>query len=157
MLKQRGNPEDPPLSKELSMSNRKLIAISALAITAAIPTLASAADFAAAPCLLREHRVTSVTPYRVEEHMGKATFTRLRGANVFILAEPGLTAEWLQLTLSRQIAEMRGPATMRDCALDVDDVRVQVDSAGTGFSVRLIAREPDKAEEVLRRARLLLG
>jgi len=43
------------------MSNRKLIAISALAITAAIPTLASAADFAAAPCLLGEHRVTSVT------------------------------------------------------------------------------------------------
>jgi len=139
------------------MSNRKLIAISALAITAAIPTLASAADFAAAPCLLGEHRVTSVTPYRVEEHIGKATFTRLQGANIFILAEPGLTAEWLQLTLSRQIAEMRGPATMRDCAFDVDDVGVQVDSTGTGFSVRLIARDTDKAEEVLRRARLLLG
>ena len=139
------------------MSNRKLIVISALAITAAIPTLASAADFAAAPCLLREHRVSAVTPYRVEEHIGKATFTRLRGANVFILAEPGLTAEWLQLTLSRHIAEMRGSATMRDCPFDVDDVGVQVDSAGTGFSVRLIARDTDKAEEVLRRAHLLLG
>src|SRR6266478_8833991 len=101
------------------MSARKLFAISALAITAAMPTLASAADSGAAPCLLGEHRVTSVTPYRVEEHIGKATFTLLRGANVFILAEPGLTAEWLQLTLSRQIAEMRRPATMRHCALDV--------------------------------------
>ena len=53
------------------MSIRKLFAISALAITAAMPTLASAADSGAAPCLLREHRVTSVTPYRVEEHIGK--------------------------------------------------------------------------------------
>jgi len=141
----------------MSMSARSLFAISVLAITAAVPTLASAAESGAAPCLLREHRVTSVTPYRVEEHIGKATFTRLRGANVFILAEPGLTAEWLQLTLGRHIAEMRGPATMRDCALDVDDVGVQVDSTGAGFSVRIIARDTGKAEEVLRRAHLLLG
>lgn len=138
------------------MSIRKLIAVAALAITATVPTLAAAADTGPAPCILREHRVTSVTPYRVEEHMGKVTFTRLRGANVFIRAERGLTAEYLRLTLIRHIAAMRGPATMRDCAFDVDAVRVEVDSYGAGFRVKLIARDTDKAEEVLRRARLLM-
>ncbi len=46
---------------------------------------------------------------------------------------------------------------MKDCALSANDVRVEIDSAGAGFSVRLIARDANRAEEVLRRARLLLG
>ncbi len=111
---------------------------------------------AAAPCLLKTHHITSVTPYRVDEHMGKATFSRLRGANVFVLAEPGLTKEWLQLTLARHLTEMRG-TTMKDCPLDLGDVTIAVDSAGTGFAVKIIARDTEKAEEVLRRAHLLLG
>jgi hypothetical protein len=36
-------------------------------------------------------------------------------------------------------------------------VAVRVESGGTGFRVRIIARDTDKAEEVLRRARLLLS
>jgi hypothetical protein len=107
--------------------------------------------------MLRAHRITSVTPYRVEERIGKNSVQRLRGAEVFVQAEPGLTAEWLQLTLARHIAQMRGPAAMPDCAFDVDDVAVRVESGGTGFRVRIIARDTDKAEEVLRRARLLLS
>jgi hypothetical protein len=45
--------------------------------------------------------------------------------------------------------------SMKDCALDVNDVKVRVDPAGTGFAVKLIARDASQAEEVLRRARLL--
>jgi hypothetical protein len=46
-------------------------------------------------------------------------------------------------------------ASMADCALEVKGVTVQVDSAGAGFDVKLIARDANQAEEVLRRARLL--
>jgi hypothetical protein len=69
-------------------------------------------------------------------------------------AEPGLTAQWLELTLARHIAQMHS-TSMKDCAFGVKDVKVQVDPAGTGFAVKLVARDSAQAEEVLRRARLL--
>ena len=111
----------------------------------------------AAICVLKTHRVLSVTPYFEDVHMGSgATTQRLRGASLFVLAEPGLTAEWLRLTLQRHLAEMR-TTTMRDCPLEVKDVTVTVESAGPGFAVKLIARDADQADEILRRAQLLIG
>jgi hypothetical protein len=145
-------------AKETIMLNRTIFA----AVLVAGAMLAPIASFAAAPpaappCVFQEHHVLSVTPYRVEERRIKSTFTRLGGAQLYVQAEPGLTAEWLRLEVARHRAQMHDPATMNDCALDVGNVRVEVNSAGPGFSVRLIAVDPNNAEEVLRRARLLLG
>lgn len=134
-----------------------VLAILVAVAAASVPAISSASAPASTDCLLREHRIASVTPYRVEERIGKNAVQRLRGAEVFVQAEPGLTAEWLQLTLARHIAQMRGPTAMPDCAFDVDEVAVRVESGGTGFRVRIIARDTDRAEEVLRRARLLLS
>ena len=100
--------------------------------------------------------MTSVVPYRTTEHVGKSAVQRMRGASVFVQAEEGLTAEWLQLTLQRHLAAMR-TSDMRDCAFDVENVRADVDSGGNGFWVRLIAPDTRSGEEVLRRARLLVG
>jgi hypothetical protein len=131
--------------------------LASLILAAAV--LAPAASFAApaekAPCILSAHRITSVTPYRVQQHAGRGVTTRLAGAQVFVQAEPGLTPEWLELQLARHITEMKAPAGMPNCALGVKDVSVKVDSAGTGFAVKLIARDSSQAEEVLRRAQLL--
>ena len=140
------------------MFNRKVLTVLVLAASTLAPMASYAAPPAAkaAPCILREHRITAVTPYRVEGYQGRAVAHELRGATVSVQAAPGLTAEWLQLTLSRHIAEMRGKADMKDCALDVSDVQVKVASSGAGFSVNLIAKDPAKAPEVLRRAQLLL-
>lgn len=134
------------------------------ALVLAATSFASTATFAdtspqpaaAAPCALTAYGVTSVTPYRVEERRGRAAFSRLGGANVYVRAEAGLTKEWLQLTLGRHVTAMHG-TTMRDCPLDLNDVIVSVDSAGAGFKVRIAARDEKNAEEVLRRAHLLLG
>jgi hypothetical protein len=143
--------------KEITMFNKKFLA----AVVLAGATLAPAASFAAnpssGPCILREHRITAVTPYRVQQHVGRGVTTRLAGAEVFIQAEPGLTPEWLQLKLTRHIAAMQGAGSMANCALDVKDVGIKVDSAGPGFAVKIFAKDPSKAEEVLRRARLLVG
>ena len=142
------------------MFNRKVLA----ALVLVGSTLAPMASYAAAPspakaapCILREHRITAVTPYRVQGHQGRVVVQELRGATVSVQAEPGLTAEWLQLTLGRHLAEMQGMGGMKDCAFDVKDVQVRVSSSGAGFSVNLIARDAAKAPEVLRRAQLLLG
>ena len=141
------------------MFNRKVLAALVLTATTLAPIASYAAPAAAkaAPCILREHRITAVTPYRVEGHQGRVVVHELRGATVSVQAEPGLTAEWLQLTLGRHLAEMQGISGMKDCAFDVNDVQVKVSSSGAGFLVNLIARDPAKAPEVLRRAQLLLG
>jgi len=140
--------------------NRNVFAALVLSASTLAPMASYAAPAAAtqsAPCILREHRITGVRPYRVEGHQGRIVVQELRGATVLVQAEPGLTAEWLQLTLQRHLAAMQGPQGMKDCAFDVSDVQVKVGSTGAGFSVNLIARDSSTAEEVLRRARLLVG
>jgi hypothetical protein len=110
-----------------------------------------------ASCEFQKHHVAAVTPSRVEESRLGTSVTRLGGADLYVRAEPGLTAEWLRLEIAQHLARMRAPGSMKDCALEGGNVRVEVKSAGAGFSVRLIAVDPNKAEEVLRRAQLLLG
>jgi hypothetical protein len=139
------------------MSIRTFVASVALAAATAVPTLAHAASPSRPPCILDEHHVVSVAPYQIEERSGHNTFQRVRGAQVFIAAEPGLTAEWLQLNLQRHVTAMQGPAAMPDCAFDLSNVRVEVTSAGSGFWVRLIAPDTKSGEEVLRRAQLLVS
>src|SRR5882672_9015272 len=138
---------------------RNLIAAVALSAAVISPAISQAAEAstARAPCILNQYRIGSVAPYNVEQHIGKNTLQSLRGAEIYVEAQPGLTAEWLQLNLSRHVTEMQGPATMRDCAFDLDSVHVDVSSAGSGFLVRLIAPDSKTGQEVLRRAQLLVS
>lgn len=137
---------------------RKLFAAAALTTSMVVPTVALAAEpTAPAGCVLGGYQITSVTPYRVEEHVVRAlSVRRLRGAEVRVQAQPGLTAEWLQLILQQRLGEAKR-GDIHDCILETDVRRVEVDPAGTGFIVRLIAKDTKKAEEVLRRARVLAG
>jgi hypothetical protein len=135
---------------------RKFIVSAALAATTVLPAVALAAPTKAPPCILSEHTIVSVVPYKVEEHIAKNVVQRVRGAQVYLQAEPGLTPEWLQLNFERHLAAMQGPAAMPDCAFDLAKVRVEVTSAGSGFWVRLIAPDTTSGEEVLRRVELLV-
>ena len=136
---------------------RTFVASVALAAVTAVPTLSHAASSSRSPCILDEHHIVSVAPYQVEERSGHNVFQQVRGAQIFIAAEPGLTAEWLQLNLQRHVTAMQGPAAMPDCAFDLSNVRVDVASAGSGFWVRLIAPDTKSGEELLRRAQLLVS
>ena len=140
------------------MSIRKLTVASVLGATLALSAVASAdASPARQPCSFQEHQVRSVKPYKVQKHIvGRVTATRMLGAQIYVTAEPGLTAEWLRLKLQRHLSAMQGPASMRDCALDVKNVRIEVTSAGPGFNVKLIAPDAEQGKEVLRRAQLLV-
>lgn len=135
----------------------KALAVSALALTLTMPTALLAAGSGQSPCPLRAYRIGNVTPYRPMEAAGKIMVPRLRGATLFVQAQPGLTAEWLRLSLSKEIADMKSGPAVADCPLGVDDVSVQVESAGPGFWIHIVAKNPAKADEVLRRAQLLAG
>ena len=144
----------------MKISTLLLSSVLALGLVAG-PALAAPArsDSPAAPghanCVLRPYTVTAVTPQFVDVQQGRVTTRRLAGAIVYVQAEPGLTAEWLTLSLQRHLSAMQAGPGMKDCPLA--DVRVGVGSAGAGFAIQLTAKDPKSAEEVLRRARLLRG
>lgn len=135
----------------------KKVATAALLAAAALPSVAWAAP-AATPsphCVLKQHRVVKVAALHVTERYGRGSSERLAGAEIFVQAEPGLTAEWLQLTIQRHIAQMAGG--MANCPLDAKDVHVRVSSAGDGFAVQITGKSANQAKEILRRAQLLVG
>jgi len=140
------------------MFSRKLTVAAIVAAATVVPVLAFAAPATApraAHCVFMEHRVTAVQALRLTERNGRGTSERLAGAQVFVQAEPGLTAEWLQLTVQRHITQMNS-AGMANCPLDAKDVRVSVASAGPGFAVNITGKNTAQANEILRRAQLLV-
>jgi hypothetical protein len=159
MVTERRDDVVPP--KEITMFVRKSLAALALVGATFAPVTSFARESAPpAPasysCPLRGHHIM-VTPYTVEETPIKTTFKRLAGAQVTVEAEPGLTAEWLRLQIAQHLATMGDPSRMNDCPLRPGDVRVDVQSAGTGFNVKVIAVDPSKAQQVLRSAQALVG
>jgi hypothetical protein len=136
------------------MSTRTRIPVFALLLAVAVPSLAWAGSETHAACAFKAHQVTAVRPYQVEEQIGRGTIQRLRGAELYIKAEKGLTAQWLQLTLQEHIGHMNAPVKGH-CVLGVNDVRVTVEPAGAGFAVKIIAKDEVQGKEVLRRAEAL--
>lgn len=135
--------------------NIRMVPVLAFVAATTVPAL-SLADTDHSDCLLRQQRITTVVPYRTGEHLGKAAVQQLRGARIFVEAAPGITAEWLQLEFRRHLTAMKG-ADMPNCVFDVDTVHVDVASGGHGFWVTLRTNTQKDGQEVLRRARLLLG
>ncbi len=105
------------------------------------------------PCELRDYTITSVTAY--VERTGKLGATRVRGAELFVQAQPDLTAEWLQLQLARHVEAARRATPTVDCPLDVLDPTITVQASGPGFIVRIRADNAEDGDEILRRARAL--
>jgi hypothetical protein len=91
----------------------------------------------------------SVTKYVVTEEAGYTTIREFRGADVYVPAQPGLTAEWLQRVLSYQVAT-------GECDFGVRDVRVSVIPAGGGFSVRVSGKDERAAAVILQQAQQLV-
>ncbi|HKU40459.1 MAG TPA: hypothetical protein VJR89_19995 [Polyangiales bacterium] len=120
-----------------------------IALAAPIALAASTVHAAAGPsdqCVFEKYAPQSVAPYRMEENYGYGTYTKLRGAQLFVPAREGLTAEWLALSVQRALNQ--GPA--ESCQLTVPQVSVSVVSAGSGFWVRLGASDDAAAEKLLR-------
>jgi hypothetical protein len=95
------------------------------------------------------YRVTSVTPDQHREQGYAPEVVRLRGADIVVAAQPGLTREWLQRSVERGVAT-------GDCNFGARDLKVSVVSAGDTFEVRLTTADERAAREVLRRAQQLV-
>jgi hypothetical protein len=128
------------------------LAASAL-LLAASTVQASASN--AEQCVFDKYEASSVAPFRSEENVGYGTYTRLRGAQLYIPAREGLTAEWLTRSVERALAQHAASPSEQACK-PVVPVKVQVVSAGAGFWVQLGAANERAAESLLQWARTLV-
>ena len=134
------------------MAIRRFIAAVALALATTMSAGAGAAE--PVRCSLGgKYFARSVKAYNITEDAGYSIFTRFRGAEVFVPAQPGVTAEWLDRVLTFQIAA-------GECNFGVPNVNVEVLSDGGGFSVRLSSTgdsyDERDAAEILRHAQQLV-
>lgn len=132
------------------MTQRKMILASILAV-AVSGGVASSASAAATPkrCLLNDYSMLSVAPLRMDENYGLGSYSALKGAQMYIAAKPGLTAEWLTLQVQREIARLQAGADPL-CGAPSAKVKVSVVSAGGGFWVYLQAPDAKSAESLFR-------
>ena len=86
------------------MLTRKFIMSAVLAAATVVPAVVQAAPTTAPPCILSEHAIVSVVPYKVDEHIGKNVVQRVRGAQVYLRAEPAGVPGMVAVALRRRTA-----------------------------------------------------
>ncbi len=100
-------------------------------------------------CVLDKYRPESATPYVVEESAGYDMYAETRGAQLFVPAQPGLTRQWLQLTLERALLNQADASGAEACHLAAKLDKIGVTPAGDGFWVQLIGHDEHTAKELL--------
>jgi hypothetical protein len=132
------------------------LAVSALALLPAISNADTPSQSSGAQCTLTQYTIAAVQPYRVDLRISQTPITEVRGAELYIPAQPGLTAEWLQLSLQRDLAKVSNGSGENACSFS-SKVRVEAISGGAGFWVRLIAADSKEGAKVLERTRQLFA
>lgn len=122
------------------------LAVFAVVLGGAAPAFASLAP--AARCGLGEYSAFSVSPLRTDENFGLGNYTVLKGAQFYVAAKPGLTAEWLTVIVQRELARLQMDADQA-CRPNVRNVQVSVAPAGGGFWVFLSAPDARSAARLL--------
>jgi len=129
------------------MSVRRLIATAVLGGSLLVPLSALAQGDRGSCSLGGMYRVLSVDKYEIQDKSGYTMERELRGAEVEVAAQPGLTREWLQRRLEMEVAN-------GTCDLGAPNVRVDVLSSGDRFSVRFSGTDRKTAGAILDHARL---
>ena len=129
----------------------QLAAFAALLLTAS--TGAASTKDAPSQCVFKEYGALSALPYKVEENFGYGTYPMLRGAQLYVQAREGLTAEWLTLQVQRALSSSAEGA----CKPNVSGVQVSVASFGAGFWIRLSTDNQADAAVLLQWAQKVVG
>jgi hypothetical protein len=102
-------------------------------------------------CELDRYAPVTVRPHYenyVSSTEGFSSVTQLRGADVFVPARPGLTAEWLWHELGAR------PGDARSCATGVAGAEISVTSGGPGFVVTIRGGDEDSSRQILLLSRI---
>ena len=129
--------------------------VPALLIGAASTSSVQAATPDTSQCVFEEFAPVAVQPYTEAEYQAYGSYSFLRGAQLYVPAQAGLTKEWLASSAERALASTASSARAAQAdglacsSPNVQDVTVHVTSAGNGFWVQLIARDERTAHELL--------
>jgi hypothetical protein len=139
------------------MSIHQMTSTLALVAALALPHVSHAESTAdSAQCFIDPQSVFTVKPYYGRPTISRNSLKPLRGAEVQLVPAVGLSSELLAARLKRLLrASERGH--LPGCLLDVGHVHIGSNPMGDAESVMLIARDPGDAQQVLRRAQLLVG
>jgi hypothetical protein len=131
----------------MTKRNMMMASIFAVAVSAA----ATSASAAPAPkrCLLNGYSMLQVAPLKIDENYGYGGYTVLKGAQMYVAAKPGLTAEWLTLQVQRELASLQAGSDPL-CQPTVKNVEVAVAPAGGGFWVFLQAPDAKSGQQLFR-------
>ena len=102
-------------------------------------------------CELDRYAPVTVRPHYedyVPSTEGAVSEPQLRGADVFVPARPGLTAEWLW----HELGARRGDA--RSCATGVAGAEIRVTGGGPGFVVTIRGGNEDSGRQILLLSRI---
>ena len=136
------------------MFTRKFITAAALGLLSTVAFGASAAT-PSSQCKLIAYKASQVQPNYVDIRPRGDVIRKLVGANVYVPAQQGLSAEYLQSRVEAHMAAMKREA-MPSCPLSVEGAKVSVTSAGNGYWVQISSNDQRSAEEILRRAQQLV-
>lgn len=130
------------------MGMKKMALVSLFAVVLGGAATASASSVPAERCGIDKYSVFSVSPFSSEENYGLGGYTVLKGAQFYVTAKQGLTAEWVNLVVSHELERLQASADPV-CRPNVKNVQVQVTSAGPGFWVFLSANDESSAKRLL--------
>lgn len=146
--------------KKLTEHSRTLVALLALVLPGACGAGTQTAALEPGPprraldpstCELDRYAPVSVRPHYEDYVSSTEDFPaarQLRGAEVFVPARPGLTAEWLWHELGVR------PGDARSCATGVAGAEIRVTSGGPGFVVTIRGGDEDSGRQILRLSRI---
>ncbi len=82
---------------------------------------------------------------------------RLGGAVIYVRATPGTTAQWLTRVLTcHELRHVPALCAAKDrCPLAVEGAQVSTTETSMGFAVAIESKDPDIAQEIVRRSREL--
>jgi hypothetical protein len=104
-----------------------------------------------ASCVFDRYAAVAVSAFETEENVGYGSHSVLRGAQLYVPAKEGLTAEWLAANVQRSLSNKSS-----SCQPEVRDVKVSVVSAGPGFWVFLSASDARAAAKLLKWAQTVV-
>jgi hypothetical protein len=89
-----------------------------------------------------------VRSLRTEDRIAKVTRSRITGAELFVPAQPGMSAQWLQRVID---CRAQAPDTS---PLAIDGAIVKVEALQTGYAVRITSQNAEDAQQIDARARV---
>jgi hypothetical protein len=112
------------------------------------------------PTYYQAGALEAVTPFMGVHQFIKFTEPELRGADIFVRATAGLTKQWIARELGCHQAYCARPDAVppacSDDPLRVGSPTLAIEETPTAFVIRVMGRNEEEGEEILRRARLLL-